>query len=85
MNEPERIVNISQRDEVPQQPTAKVTVPDVVPVDAYISSLSPKEYKAYCIAKSHLDMSFDIEKSIGYVRFIQTDPVATVPCGHLRS
>ena len=72
----------------PEPEPERTTVSNVVapdPVDAYISSLSPKEYKAYCIAKSHLDMSFDIEKSIGYVRFNQTDPVATVPCGHLRS
>jgi hypothetical protein len=37
--------------------------------DTYISSLSPKEYKAYLIAKSHLEMSFDVEKSIGYKQF----------------
>jgi hypothetical protein len=39
--------------------------------DTYISSLSPKERKAYMIAKSHLDMSFDVEKSIGYKQFVQ--------------
>jgi hypothetical protein len=38
--------------------------------DTYISSLSPKERKAYMIAKSHLDMSFDVEKSIGYKQFV---------------
>ena len=37
--------------------------------DTYILSLSPKEYKAYLIAKSHLEMSFDVEKSIGYKQF----------------
>ena len=51
----------------------EATLPDVsVPmVDTYISSLSPKELKAYLIAKSHLDMSFDVEKSIGYKQFVQ--------------
>lgn len=39
--------------------------------DTYISSLSPKEYKAYLIAKSHLEMSFDVEKSIGFKQFMQ--------------
>uniref|UniRef100_A0A6C0IFX7 Uncharacterized protein n=1 Tax=viral metagenome TaxID=1070528 RepID=A0A6C0IFX7_9ZZZZ len=39
--------------------------------DTYILSLSPKERKAYMIAKSHLDMSFDLEKSIGYKQFVQ--------------
>ena len=32
----------------------------------YIKSLSEREYKAYMIAKSHLESSFDLEKSIGY-------------------
>jgi hypothetical protein len=50
--------------------------------DIYISSLSPKEYKAYLIAKSHLEMSFDVEKSIGFKQFMQTSPVTE---GHLRS
>ncbi len=33
---------------------------------SYIKSLTEREYKAYMIAKSHLDSSFDLEKSIGY-------------------
>ena len=41
--------------------------------NTYISSLSPKEHKAYLIAKSHLDTSFDIEKSIGYKQFLQNN------------
>jgi hypothetical protein len=40
-------------------------------VDTYITSLSLKERKAYLIAKSHLDMSFDLEKSIGFKQFLQ--------------
>ena len=32
----------------------------------YIKSLTEREYKAYMIAKSHLESSFDLEKSIGY-------------------
>jgi len=35
----------------------------------YISSLSPNEKKAYDIAKSHLESSFDVEKSIGFKVF----------------
>lgn len=37
----------------------------------YINSLSSKEYKAYCIAKSHLQTSFSIEKSNGYQKFLR--------------
>jgi len=32
----------------------------------YIETLSEREYKAYMIAKSHLETSFDLEKSIGF-------------------
>ena len=32
----------------------------------YIETLSEREYKAYMIAKSHLESSFDLEKSIGF-------------------
>ena len=39
--------------------------------DTYITSLSLKERKAYLIAKSHLDMSFELEKSIGFKQFLQ--------------
>ena len=38
-------------------------------VKQYISTLSPNEKKAYEIAKSHLESSFDIEKSIGFKKF----------------
>ena len=38
-------------------------------VEQYITSLSPNEKKAYDIAKSHLESSFDVEKSIGFKAF----------------
>lgn len=38
-------------------------------IDAYIKSLSPKEYKAYLIAKDHLGSSFSIAKSVGYLAY----------------
>jgi hypothetical protein len=37
----------------------------------YLESMSDKERKAYEIAKDHLGMSFQIEKSIGYINFIK--------------
>ena len=43
-------------------------------IQEYLNSLSPKEYKAYMIAKSHLDSSFDMEKSIGYTQFVKNKP-----------
>lgn len=35
--------------------------------EAYLKTLTEKEKKGYEIAKSHLGMSFDLEKSIGYL------------------
>jgi hypothetical protein len=38
-------------------------------IEKYFKSLSEKEKKAYEIAKSHLGMSFQIEKSNGFIKF----------------
>ena len=35
----------------------------------YLESLSEKELKSYAIAKSHLGMSFQLEKSHGYLEW----------------
>jgi hypothetical protein len=40
-------------------------------VDTYVQSLTPKERKAYHIAHSHLGTSFDMDKSVGYIAFVQ--------------
>jgi hypothetical protein len=40
--------------------------------EAYIKSLSKKEYKAYLIAQEHLGMTFTLSKSAGYIKFINT-------------
>jgi len=37
----------------------------------YVKSFNEKEKKAYEIAKSHLGMSFDLEKSIGFQEWKQ--------------
>ena len=60
--------------------TAPTSTEPTGPVAAYLNSLSPKEVKAYHIAKSHLGTSFDLEKSVGYVAFLKTyvvDPGTT--------
>tara|TARA_B100000424_G_scaffold250337_1_gene224955 strand:+ start:4813 stop:4989 length:177 start_codon:yes stop_codon:yes gene_type:complete len=38
-------------------------------IEKYIESLDEKEKKTLEIAKSHLESSFDIEKSIGFITF----------------
>jgi hypothetical protein len=42
-------------------------------IKKYIETLNKKELKAYEIAKSHLGMSFQIEKSIGYIEWLKTN------------
>jgi hypothetical protein len=37
--------------------------------EKYVESLNPKEYKAYMIAKSHLGTSFDLDKSVGFLKW----------------
>ena len=38
-------------------------------LEQYLKSLTEKEMKAYLIAKSHLGMSFTIEKSTGFLEW----------------
>lgn len=38
-------------------------------IDNYVKSLSEKEKKGLEIAKSHLGMSFQLEKSLGYLEY----------------
>ena len=38
--------------------------------DQYIESLSRKEKQAYEIAKSHLGSSFDLNKSLGFIKWL---------------
>ncbi len=37
----------------------------------YIESLDKKEFQAYNIAKSHLGSSFELSKSIGFIKWKQ--------------
>jgi hypothetical protein len=39
--------------------------------DTYIQSLTPKEKKAYEIAKAHLGMTFQLKKSVGYQTWLK--------------
>jgi hypothetical protein len=38
----------------------------------YLESLSEKERKSYEIAKEHLGMSFQLDKSVGYLKWLKT-------------
>jgi hypothetical protein len=37
----------------------------------YLESLSEKERKSYEIAKEHLGMSFQLDKSVGYIKWLK--------------
>lgn len=50
--------------------TAKIEKPNEPQyVEIYINSMSKKELLAYSIAKSHLGTSFEIEKSVGFLKW----------------
>lgn len=40
-------------------------------MDEYIDALSENEKRALEIAKAHLESSFSLEKSIGYIKFTE--------------
>jgi hypothetical protein len=53
-------------------------------IEQYIATFSEKEKKAYEIAKEHLGMSFQIEKSNGFIRWLKEHPPpACNPCNSL--
>ena len=43
----------------------------------YVESLSEKERKSYEIAKEHLGMSFQLDKSVGYLKWLKTQSIPT--------
>jgi hypothetical protein len=40
--------------------------------EQYVETLSEKERKSYEIAKEHLGMSFQLDKSVGYLKWLKT-------------
>lgn len=48
---------------------------DLSPIEIeYLETLTSRERKAYEIAKSHLGMSFNLKKSNGYIKWLETKP-----------
>jgi len=45
-------------------------------IEEYLKTLSEKEKKAYEIAKEHLGMSFQIEKSNGFIKWKQNKTIS---------
>jgi len=44
-------------------------------IEAYLKTLTPKQYKAYEIAKDHLRDSFQIEKSNGFLSWVKKNQI----------
>ena len=42
--------------------------------EQYLKTLTEKEMKAYEIAKDHLGTSFELEKSVGYLKWLTDQP-----------
>jgi hypothetical protein len=47
--------------------------------EKYIESLSEKELQAYLIAKSHLGSSFSLEKSLGFIKWLESEKSRNPP------
>ena len=43
--------------------------------EQYLETLSEKERKSYEIAKEHLGMSFQLDKSVGYLKWLKTKAI----------
>jgi hypothetical protein len=46
----------------------------------FLKSLDEQPMNSYLIARSHLGNSFDLEKSVAYLRWIKTRPLPTAIC-----
>ena len=42
-------------------------------LDKYLNQLEPHDRKAYEIAKDHLKSSFNLEKSIGFIKWLKKE------------
>jgi hypothetical protein len=48
-------------------------------IEKYIAQLTPAQIIVYNIAKTNLETSFSIEKSIGFIEFVKNIPVKEKP------
>ena len=44
-------------------------------IEKYIAQLTPSQLIVYNIAKTNLETSFSIEKSIGFIEFVKSIPL----------
>jgi hypothetical protein len=63
-------MNTTKPDTIIQVQTAHLDADTLSTMDSYIKTLSDKELKSYRIASTHLGMTFSLEKSRGYLKYI---------------
>jgi hypothetical protein len=64
------VSSLNVTDKIRNEPTETLT-------SMYLESLNERERKAYHIAKSHLGMSFTLEKSNGYLAWLKSRATST--------
>ena len=62
--------SLEMSDKIRNEPTETLA-------SMYLESLNERERKAYHIAKSHLGMSFTLEKSNGYLSWLKSRVTST--------
>ena len=71
--EKDKIKKINTTTTVPSTTTTDTTI-DIT--DKYLSQLSDIERKTMSIAENHLQSSFSLEKSIGFLNFVDSQPTS---------
>ena len=65
----EYTMNQTTENDTVEKNVYRAEIPLVQLKEMYVDSLSPKEKKAYLIARDHLGMSFTLEKSVGFLQW----------------
>ena len=65
----EYTMNQTTENDTVEKSVYRAEIPLVQLKEMYVDSLSPKEKKAYLIARDHLGMSFTLEKSVGFLQW----------------
>jgi hypothetical protein len=63
-------MNTTKPDTIIQVQTAHLDAETLTNMDSYIKTLSDKELKSYKIASAHLGMTFSLEKSRGFLKYM---------------
>jgi hypothetical protein len=68
---PKKRTQVSSQKTTPKNTSPKSFISDDELIEKYIESMDSKTKLAFEIAKDHLETSFNIEKSLGFIKFKQ--------------